>query len=888
MMKRLLAVVAATLAAGAALAATWTDDRGFTWSYSISGNAATITGISPTQGEMPPIPSELGGKPVTTIGQNAFKNCTGLTGALTFPDCVTSIGSYAFYDCEGLTELAIPDNVKKIEDNAFKGCGGLTSITIGNGVMSIGDSAFSYCRNLASLTLGNSVTNIGSSAFYVCNLTGLLTIPEGVKSIGRYAFNGNSGLTGPLTLPNSVTSIGENAFAGCSGFTGPLTLPNGLTTIETATFYGCSGLTGSLTIPGSVISIGFGAFKGCSGFTGPLIIPESVRTICGSIGGDGNSWGAFDGCSGFTGSLTIPGSVTNIGDKAFSGCSGFSGELTIQEGVLKIGSSAFSACTRLTAVSLPATIESLGNYPFSGDKGIMSVRIAEGATTVGGFSGCTGLVEVELPNSVTNITDFAFSSCIELVNLNLPVNLKKIGNSAFDGCTKLQKLEWPEGVTVGMFAFRNCKSWQGTFTVPDGVTEIADGVFQNCSGLQQINLPKSLTRVGDSVFSGCGALKRINLPHGLTNIGVRMFYYCQSLAEIVIPGTVNVIGNQAFAYCTSLKTLVVPEGVTTLNGESFYRSDVNVQSQTGSGGFLYRSGVTSIILPSTLFSVYAKAFQYAENLSMITFMGDLPVGYELWSEIAGKNVAFTRASGGRAFVTWPVTQFMGYTQTNAPTVTIISSKIRENDPEVMDVVFKVNSTKPTVKVRALAFENGVRSFANVVRPEDFIADLEGNETKGNIGDVVTANVEHTLSWKVSSDWATRLAKVSFEVLATEDDILPLELMTIPGTPAHPETWQISWNYITADKSFEALLWLYADKDLGLTLREGVLYNGDTRLCEGAQIKQPYDALVYIYGKMGFTLLDGDALDYVREATRFALPNKSSRQYAYRVVTPAGE
>ena len=193
-----------------------------------------------------------------------------------------------------------------------------------------------------------------------------------------------------------------------------------------------------------------------------------------------------------------------------------------------------------------------------------------------------------------------------------------------------------------------------------------------------------------------------------------------------------------------------------------------------------------------------------------------------------------------------------------------------------------------MKVRALAFENGVRSFANIVRPEDFIADPEGNETKGNVGDAVTANVEHTLSWKVSSDWATRLAKVSFEVLATEDDILPLELMTIPGTAAHPETWQISWNYITVDKSFEALLWLYADRDLGLTLRDGVLYNGDTRLCEGAQIKQPYDALVYIYGKMGFTLLDGDALDYVREATRFNLPDKSGRQYAYRVVTPAGE
>ena len=67
----------------------------------------------------------------------------------------------------------------------------------------------------------------------------------------------------------------------------------------------------------------------------------------------------------------------------------------------------------------------------------------------------------------------------------------------------------------------------------------------------------------------------------------------------------------------------------------------------------------------------------------------------------------------------------------------------------------------------------------------------------------------------------------------------------------------------------------------------LLKNGDTRLCSGASVSA-YDALVYIYGKMGFQLLDGDALDYVREATRFNLPDKSGRQYAYRVVTPAGE
>ena len=297
------------------------------------------------------------------------------------------------------------------------------------------------------------------------------------------------------------------------------------------------------------------------------------------------------------------------------------------------------------------------------------------------------------------------------------------------------------------------------------------------------------------------------------------------------------------------------------------------------------SGVRKVTLPSTLTNVDRGVFSYANNLSQIVFNGDLPLEFELWTNISNVNVQFSRDKGGEGLTVWPVTQFMGYNAVNPPTVTIVSSKIRENDPEVLDVVYKVTSTKATVKVRALAFEDGERSFAKVVRPADFIADVNGNETKGNVGDSVTANEEHTLSWKVSSDWSTRLAKVTFEVLAVEDDILPLELMTIPGTAAHPETWQVSWNYVPSDKTFEALLWLYADKDLGLTLENGVLKNGSTRLVSGATVSA-YDALVYVYGKMGFNLLDGDNLQYVREATRFPLPDKSSRQYAYKVVTPA--
>ena len=75
----------------------------------------------------------------------------------------------------------------------------------------------------------------------------------------------------------------------------------------------------------------------------------------------------------------------------------------------------------------------------------------------------------------------------------------------------------------------------------------------------------------------------------------------------------------------------------------------------------------------------------------------------------------------------------------ANTLVIVSSQIRANDPTILDVVYKVTSDKPTVNVRALAFEDGERSFWKVVRPETFVKDADGNETAQSIGDGIAAN-----------------------------------------------------------------------------------------------------------------------------------------------------
>ena len=173
--------------------------------YNINGNEATVT----------------------YRGSSYYDYSNEYTGAVNIPSSVTyngttysvtTIGNYAFRECSGLTSVTIPNSVTTIGGDAFYFCTGLTSVTIGNSVTTIGNGAFYECRGLTSVTIPNSVTTIGSGAFSRCSGLTSVTIPNSVTSIGDAAFAYCRGLTS-VTIPNSVTTIGYEAFSYCSGLT---------------------------------------------------------------------------------------------------------------------------------------------------------------------------------------------------------------------------------------------------------------------------------------------------------------------------------------------------------------------------------------------------------------------------------------------------------------------------------------------------------------------------------------------------------------------------------------------------------------------------------------------------------------------------------------------
>ena len=298
---------------------------------------------------------------VTTIGEEAFSNCTELKGSLTLSNSLKTIGNKAFYMCNSLNgSLTIPNTVTTIGISAFENCAGFNgNLTIPNSVTTIGESAFCNCLKFTGdLTIPNSVTIIEAYTFKSCyGFNGKLTIPNSVTTIRNRAFYKCVGFKGNLTIPNSVTTIGEEAFWRCTGFNGNLTLSNSVTTIGEWAFEGCSGFTGNLILPNSITTIENSAFMGCSGFNGNLTLPNSITTIGGTV---------FKGCSGFTGNLTLPNSITTIGYSAFEGCSGFTGNLTLPKSLEVVYNRSFNECNNIQSFkfqSLPEVIQgSLNNY----------------------------------------------------------------------------------------------------------------------------------------------------------------------------------------------------------------------------------------------------------------------------------------------------------------------------------------------------------------------------------------------------------------------------------------------------------------------------------------------------------------------------------------------
>lgn len=215
-------------------------------------------------------------------------------------------------------------------------------------------------------------------------------------------------------------------------------------------------------------------------------------------------------------------------------------KLTLPAQLDSIGMEAFIGCITLQELEGLASVSHVGSYAFAGTALTEIDMSGWEAKSLGSgiFSGCTMLKQAQLPTTLKVLPARTFSKCSALGQTNLSeiVALTEIGEGAFAGCSSLLALTLPESVsTLQPFAFDGMSSLSA-LELPESLVRIGDYAFRGCSSLSELVLPDRLTDLGLSPFYGCRALKQVTLSRRLKSISENfVFDNCPALENIEIP-----------------------------------------------------------------------------------------------------------------------------------------------------------------------------------------------------------------------------------------------------------------------------------------------------------------------------------------------------------------
>ena len=208
---------------------------------------------------------------------------------------------------------------------------------------------------------------------------------------------------------------------------------------------------------------------------------------------------------------------------------------------------------------------------------------------------------------------------------SIPENISQIIGGAFDNCTGLTSVTIPNSVTsIRKAAFESCTGLT-SITIPNSVTSIGDSAFRDCSGLTSVTIGNSVTSIGNEAFHCCSSLTSITIPNSVTSIGEFTFHGCSSLTSVTIPNSVTSIEYGTFMGCSGLTSITIPNSVTSIGTEAFYGcsglTSVTIpNSVTSIGNYAFHgcSSLTSITIPNSVKSIGNFAFSGCSGLTSIT------------------------------------------------------------------------------------------------------------------------------------------------------------------------------------------------------------------------------------------------------------------------------
>ena len=267
------------------------------------------------------------------------------------------------------------------------------------------------------------------------------------------------------------------------------------------------------------------------------------------------------------------------------------------------------ACIALSAglvfTGLPFAGANSGNSKWqeSAATGLMQVQAAQ--TTYNYTVGNSTYTYTILTDDTVKITKYKGTD--ESIVIPSEIDGKKvtvIGSSAFYGFKSLKNIEIPDGITsIENYAF--CQCWSITsLSVPESVTSIGTGAFRFCGDLKEIKLPSNLTVLSDSLFGADANLEYITfgdaektdtviIPETVQKIGNYVFMNCEKIKNIKLPSNLKSIGKTCFQGCISLTGLFIPQSVESIGGGIFGDCDAlqSVEIEDENNNFIFKDGI---------------------------------------------------------------------------------------------------------------------------------------------------------------------------------------------------------------------------------------------------------------------------------------------------------
>lgn len=550
-----------------------------------------------------------------------------------------------------MTSAVVSDCVTEIGLNAFSGASSLTSLTLSDDITRFNNQSFIRLNSLRSFTFPSSLTYLGGSTFRFSGIRKFNNrIPSGVTALPSGCFADMYSLSA-ITIPSGIVSGSTNVFLRDSGLTEvhfERTTPPAL---GADAFKGCTALI-KIYIPSCDCYDAYAADSQFSGLTN--LIYSEADTKCkqeampyAMYRVSRNGSGVTIACnSSSSNTITTANTRTGITVASLTSSTATQTPVEIKFGdcCKVISTGACSGWTYLTSVTISDSVTGLsGNFQFYNCRRVKEFNVGNGLKSIGSTQFATNLGRVYSAQSASNWVDVDFSrttnltigggsvfayayinnlkfgsgvqingnSCFQYANIN---SIKFNGSGSIGGASTSSNGKFTNAVigsidfggvtSIGSCAFFKTSGYNSKITIPSSVTSIGDYIFNDTSGLTEVELDYSASDVGSSVFAYATSLKKVTFGTHPTKIGGTMFNNCTSLSAITIPNNITFIGGQAFNGCSGMTSCELPNNLTEIKNSTFKGC----------------TSLTSITIPSSVTTIQGSAFsgcvmQYAEILA---------------------------------------------------------------------------------------------------------------------------------------------------------------------------------------------------------------------------------------------------------------------------------